>query len=81
MVNIMSRVTLGEVEINVNTFNPSRFVYVDGIKTQCAIDIEAIQDDLVLHGLDIKDELPQIIVEDLKHLNVTIDEVVKMLDF
>ncbi len=77
----MARLSLSDVEVDPNSFEPRKFILVGGVKTECSINIESIQDSLALHGLDIKDELPPIIAEELKQYNVTTEEVVELLNF
>lgn len=76
----VSRLGLGQTVFNPDTFKPVKYVFVDGIKTQCKVDIESIQDAVAVYGNNcIKSELTASIFEELKSYNITTEEVAILL--
>lgn len=64
-------------EVDEATFQPTHKLYLDDIKTIVCFNIEDVMDAVAFHGKILLDDMPNILIQELKTLyNITDEEEV-----
>lgn len=70
----MRTFSLSEIEVDPATFCPNRYVCIGDTKTDVVLVLAEIIETAQFYGNIIYDELPNIIIEELKDYNLTNEE-------